>query len=153
MKLPPGAIPLADGATLQDVLAVIDEHADPRNPTREWELEIHGRPHTLNVERSGHWRTHRQRTRATRDTVAILARAQKIPSLDRVAIDATPILRDRRTQDVGACFPTAKAAIDGLVDAGVLPDDTPLYVVRLTFHAPELAAGRDALRLTIREIP
>jgi hypothetical protein len=55
----------------------------------------------------------------------------------------------RSPQDTGACFPAAKAAIDGLVDAGVVEDDTAKQVVQIDFHAP-LVDGVDGLRLMIR---
>lgn len=56
--------------------------------------------------------------------------------------------RDKRMPDTGNAFPAAKAAIDGLVDAGVLPDDNGRYVHALTFLAPQ-AAGFDALELHV----
>lgn len=52
------------------------------------------------------------------------ARAAKIPALQRIhvyyVVHPKPGLRRR---DPGNWSPTAKAAIDGLVDAGVVPDD------------------------------
>ena len=54
--------------------------------------------------------------------------------------------------DVAACYPTVKAAIDGLVDAGVVPDDGPFNVTRITFRAPQVAQ-REGLRLRICEEP
>lgn len=36
----------------------------------------------------------------------------------------------------------------GLVDAGVLPDDGPAHLVRLTFLPPDIC-GHDGLRLTV----
>ena len=44
--------------------------------------------------------------------------------------------------DTGACFPAVKAAIDGLVDAGVLPGDTGQFVPSITFLAP-VRVGKD----------
>lgn len=44
--------------------------------------------------------------------------------------------------DTGACFPAVKAAIDGLVDAGVLPGDTGLHLSSITFLAP-VRVGKD----------
>ncbi len=58
--------------------------------------------------------------------------------------------RQRSQQDVGACFPAAKAAIDGLVGAGVIPDDTPDHVITLTFRAPVVGQG-DGLELVVSE--
>lgn len=54
----------------------------------------------------------------------------------------------RRSVDVAACLPSYKAALDGIVNAGVLPDDTPTYVRQVTFNAP-VFAGRDALVVTL----
>lgn len=65
-----------------------------------------------------------------------LARSAKIPELDRVEIYAWPVGSLVR-QDVGACFPSVKAAIDGLVDARVIPKDTKQHVTRLTLMPPK----------------
>lgn len=65
-----------------------------------------------------------------------MAKAARIPRLDHCEIIVTQELRDRRSlPDLGACFPAVKAAIDGLVDAGVLVDDGPAYLRRLIFEA------------------
>lgn len=56
----------------------------------------------------------------------------------------------RRNIDVAACVPAAKAGIDGIVLAGVLPDDTPEYVRTLTFNAPVYQQGVEALVITLR---
>lgn len=55
---------------------------------------------------------------------------------------------NRHTADVGAHLPTAKALIDGAVDARLIPGDEPRYLSRLTFEAPELG-GHDGIRLVI----
>jgi hypothetical protein len=47
-----------------------------------------------------------------------------------------PHQKGGRSQDVGACNPAVKAAIDGLVDAGILPDDSPEFVRSLVFLPP-----------------
>lgn len=38
--------------------------------------------------------------------------------------------------DTGSNFPTVKAIVDGLVDVGVLRDDTPRYVRSIKLMAP-----------------
>lgn len=121
---------------------------------RDWVIEIPGRPTTTNDERRGnrHWTQTRELTRNAREATAWLALEAKIPHLRQIAIVVRPILRDRRTQDLVACQPTYKAAVDGLRDAGVIDDDDPTHVVQVTFDPPQLSAGRDALELTIYEI-
>ena len=51
--------------------------------------------------------------------------------------------------DTGGHFPVAKACIDGLVDAGVIPDDGPEFVRSLTFKAPQVDGGVDRALLVI----
>lgn len=58
------------------------------------------------------------------------------------------ILWNRRPVDVGACLVSYKAALDGVVLAGVLPDDSPVFVRSVKFTAP-VYAGRDALIITL----
>jgi hypothetical protein len=71
--------------------------------------------------------------------------------MERVEIIAQPyVLSAKYRQDVGACFPHVKAAIDGLVDAGILIDDHAQIVVKLTFLAPKY--GKDGLSLTIVQV-
>lgn len=83
-----------------------------------------------------HWAVHSQRTKEYRNAARKLARVAEIPRLDRVAIYAWPV-GSRIRQDVGGCFPAVKAAIDGLVDARVLPKDTKRHVTRLTMLPPQ----------------
>lgn len=130
-------------------------HPEEAAPTpRSWTFEIPGRPLTFNQERKGtrHWSQNRAETKQARTDAAWLAKEAGIPHLERIAVVARPILRDRRTQDVAACFPAVKAAIDGLRDAGVITDDGPDIVVQLTFDAPSCSRGRDALEVTVEEV-
>jgi len=68
--------------------------------------------------------------------------------MEAAEIIVEPILENRRWQDTGACFPSAKAAIDGIVDAGVLLDDTPDILPQITFKRPVLGP-EPGLRITI----
>lgn len=102
---------------------------------------------TLNAERSGHLWDHRRRTAEWRAAFTWLAKEAKIPNLTRVRIVARPFQRMGRLQDVGACIPAVKAAIDGIVDAGVLPDDGPEHVLELCFLQPGRGEGGLDLRI------
>jgi len=87
-----------------------------------------------------------------RRTFCLLARAQEIPSLGPCEVVVRVYLPNRRSiPDVGACFPAYKAAQDGLVDAGVWPDDRPEWVRRLTFEAPIIGEG-PAMELELRPL-
>ena len=74
------------------------------------------------------------------------------PMRTPVTVTVTHLRKNRASMpDVGAVILAAKAVIDGAVDAGVLPDDSPEYVRKLTFEAPEIA-GFHGLRVVIREV-
>lgn len=111
------------------------------------------RPLTTNRVATMHrqaWATH---TRETRGVWHLLALEAKVPHLEAAAITAVPLHADRRSpQDVAACSPSVKAAVDGLVDAGVLDDDTADHLHSITFLQPRIC-GVDGLELVIDEVP
>lgn len=108
---------------------------------------------TVNAERGMHYRTHGALTREYRRAAALLARQARIPRLDRVAVEATPFGPKIR-QDVAACVGALKAAVDGLVDAQILPDDTPDHVCRVTFHQPRRGPhGLHLLVIDLADLP
>ena len=114
-----------------------------------WVLEDYERPWTSNTERRWHYHKRASVVREARERWAWIALSEQVPMLNRVRITATPLQKTRRWEaDVAACYPAVKAAIDGLVDVGVLADDTPTQVAQITFKAPQIA-DTDGLRLTI----
>jgi hypothetical protein len=117
---------------------------------RSWNLDLFGqRPLTVNKVATMHRQQWATRTRDERRAWALLAQAEKVPPLGRIRIVATPLHKDRRSpQDVAACAPAVKAAIDGLVDAGVIPDDNAEHLDEIVFRAPWVC-GADGLRLEI----
>ncbi|GAB2646211.1 hypothetical protein GCM10027169_12960 [Gordonia jinhuaensis] len=77
-----------------------------------------------------HWTTRAALTREIRQTTHILAKAERLSprGSQGVAITIHWHTPDRRRRDVGCLTLTAKAAIDGLVDAGILTDDDHTHV-------------------------
>jgi hypothetical protein len=65
-----------------------------------------------------------------------------------ISVTVEPHQKGGRLQDVGACNPAVKAAIDGIVDAGVLPDDSSKFLRSLIFLPPQ--NDRNSLVLYIR---
>jgi len=123
----------------------------PAQP-RSWIIEDSERPWTANAERSWHYHKRAAKVREAREAWGWLARVQRIPALSGIRVDATPLIRNHRAlPDVAACYPTVKAAIDGFVDAGIIPDDDPFHVPTITFHAPSLARTA-GLRIKITEV-
>lgn len=127
--------------------------ADSGTAVRTWTLRHDGeRPTTMNDYRKMHHHVWRRIDSSTRSTFAWLAKKERIPALERITVVVQPLHANARSpQDVAACAPAAKAAIDGLVDAGVIPDDGPNFVVSVLFLQPHVA-GVDGMQLTIAEL-
>jgi len=117
---------------------------------KEFVLEYPKRPWTTNSERAGNRWKRAELTKEWRQAFMLLAKQAKIPRLGKVFIRVEPFQLKGKLQDTASCNPAVKAAIDGLVDAGVIKDDTPEFLPKILFCAPE--KGREALRLVIIEI-
>lgn len=110
------------------------------------------RPWTANAERRLHFHARAALVAEWRAAFKILALEAHMPALGRIAVTAMPIRADRRSRpDVAACYPAAKAAVDGLVDAGVIPDDDPDHLVELRFTAPAMGS-HDSLVLIVEAL-
>jgi hypothetical protein len=107
------------------------------------------KPWTANAERTWHYHKRADMVRRTRERFGWLTIRQRIPLLDQIVVVAEPHLRNSRSiPDVGACFPTVKAAIDGIVDAGVIVDDTAKHLTALVFLPPKVS-GFDGLTIHV----
>ena len=113
-------------------------------------IRYDSRPWTANAARAAkHWASTARLTSEWRNAFAVLACECGVGELGPTIVTVTPYLRDRRgKQDVGACFPAAKAAIDGICDAGAWPDDDATNVVELRFNPPVYGHG-DALEIRL----
>lgn len=118
-----------------------------------WTLVIDqlGRPHTANAERRLHHHAAAAIRKKWNHTTAILAGAASIPRLTTVHIVAQGRYPGGNLPDADALAPSVKGAIDGLVTAGVIPDDGPRNVLSVLYLAPIVEPGtRPALLLTVK---
>jgi len=116
-----------------------------------WTIRYDERPWTLNKERTLHHMARAKLVKEWRNAFCEAAQNAMMPHMTKVEIVAQPyVLNGRYAQDTGNCFPAVKAAVDGLVDAGVLIDDNANIVVKLTFLAP--IQGSDGLEISISEV-
>ena len=103
------------------------ERVPPARPEtyleREWRLAMPPGQELLNANDRLHWAKWNRITQQLRSDAHLMARYLKIPRLARARIDAIYEPPDSRRRDAGNWYPTYKAQIDGLVDAGVLADD------------------------------
>lgn len=119
---------------------------------RSWTLVIEGKLFTLNGERSMHYHKRAKLVKTWREAAYLAALEAKVPKMESMEVVFIPCRKDRRHMaDTGGHFPVAKACIDGLVDAGVIPDDGPQFVTSLTFRSPYVDGGEDRATLVINE--
>ena len=90
----------------------------------------------------GHWSRNAPVIAYWRQMTAALARVGGRRSFTRVHVVMTLSWPDRRRRDVANWHPLAKACVDGLVDAGVVPDDSHEYVVGPDLRYGEPVPGR-----------
>lgn len=109
------------------------------------------RPWTVNRQRSMHHYMIARLVQRWRHQAQEACEGAK-PLTPPVQVSVTPILRGKRKQDVGACYPAVKAAIDGMVDAGVIPDDTPENLISITMYAPIFGMTTDCVVFLVHEV-
>lgn len=126
---------------------------------RSWSLVHVGRPVLANEVRRMHWAAQASFVTEWRGAFAILARKARVPHLAAASLQVTHyVSRSGRLPDVGACAPSAKAACDGLVDAGVLVDDDPAHLVSVTYTVAQMPPEwkrpgvRSALGIVVTEV-
>lgn len=120
---------------------------------RSWDLVLFEKPVSLNKERKMHYHTRASFVKVWLEGFMKLAEDAALPKgLGSVGFEVLPFTGTRRMQDPGNCYPSAKAAIDGLVEYGLIEDDDGQWVKWITFHAPVYEKGVDALWLKVVEL-
>lgn len=103
----------------------------------------------LNSNQRLHYRQRMERTKAWR-TAGREAAYDLRTSYERAHIVCAIRWPDNRRRDPGNWYPTAKAAVDGIVDAGILEDDDSLHLIGPDMRR-EYPNGPVRLTITIRE--
>ena len=117
---------------------------------RVWVLTFPGRPMIQNKYRNLHRYARAAYDKQWRHDGFILARKARIPLLETCSVVVTPTTRTKVQADTAACAATVKAIIDGMVDAGVLVDDTGAHLYEITFRAP-VKTGVDSLVVEVHD--
>lgn len=84
----------------------------------------------LSLNDRGHWSKKARVTKQVRRDVALALRAARIPPTARVTVQLEYVPRDNRRRDTDNLVATLKAVADAVVDAGIVPDDTPRYMAK-----------------------
>jgi crossover junction endodeoxyribonuclease RusA len=120
-----------------------------RHDPAEWVIPLPWTGPLLTANQRLHWAARARLTRTVRDTVCQLAMNARIPPMGACEVTLHWAPPDHRRRDADNPLPTLKAAADGVVDAGIVSDDTPAY---MTKHMPVIEPPRRPARmwLTIR---
>jgi crossover junction endodeoxyribonuclease RusA len=104
---------------------------------------VHERP-PLSANHRVHWRKKAELVAMVRDSVAWRAKQAHIGRQDHIVVALHFAPQDKRRRDASNLMPTQKAAVDGLVLAGVVEDDTARWVTELmpVLHEPDGGARR-----------
>lgn len=98
-----------------------------------------------------HWTQKARTTRQMRLTAHLLAANAHIPPLGRATIETVWYPPDRRRRDANSLVLLTKASVDGLVDAGIWPDDDPAHVAAETYRIGATDPDNPRIELTITE--
>ena len=118
--------------------------------TRDWIIQLPYTKPPLSLNDRKHWRKKASITKEIRDFVHQAAWLV-IPACSASDVTLHYVPRDARRRDADNLVPILKACCDGLVDAGVVPDDTPELMRK---HMPIIDAANRAdphLYLVVRE--
>lgn len=130
-----------------------DTTHNPARYGRTWEIRLPWRTPPASANDRDHWRVKARKVADIRDAGRVLTlRALPLLMAPRIAVGLTYVPRDKRRRDPdNLVVPLFKALVDGIVDAGIVPDDTPEYVLRSmpVILPPD---GEQRLVLTIREV-
>ena len=120
--------------------------------SRTWTLTIPAPAAWISLNHRMHWAAKAKLTKSWRLATSLAARNAGLPKgLAHVHITATVTKPTRRAFDVHNLLGTFKAQIDGLVDYGIVADDSTKYLT-----GPDMRVdpnpGPASVRLTIKEI-
>lgn len=107
----------------------------------------------LSMNDRGHWAPKAKVTKQIRDDVHALCKFKRVPKCQKISVLLTwhpaPLVRRRDPLNLVA---TLKAVEDGVVQAKVVPDDTPEYVLSVMPEIAESRAPRGELWVTIKRL-
>lgn len=120
---------------------------------RQWTVPL---PYSVPPLQGNQRHHHHKRARLVRKLRAEAGwavRGARVPRLTRCRVELHYAPRDARRRDADNLWPTHKSVCDGVVDAGVVPDDTPQWMDKPTpiLHPPE-PGGQGRLWLVITDL-
>lgn len=109
---------------------------------RQWTVAIPAPAPWLSANQRRDLRRQTPDRRAWRDAGLVHAKRVHLPKLERVHIVAVLRFATNKRRDPHNYYPTLKALVDGLVDYGLVPDDSYQYLVGPDVRYGPVCAGR-----------
>lgn len=129
-------------ATMEQLQVELDEYV-----FGYWDISFPNRfPPSMNQILRQHWRWSRKQKKEFTQDVCTEARLQNIPALPKIYVQLRLFFPNRLRRDMDNY--SAKYFVDGLVEAGVVPDDSPEFV----FALPTLIGYNKILPCTVLRI-
>jgi len=128
--------------------------AQPLAKAGEWTLQLPFQTQ-LSLNDRDHWAVAAKKKKPWREAAMVLARAARIPPCNRIRVELHYIPKQERRRDPDNLIACLKPLVDGLVDAGVVADDTERYVERvfpIIHPARSTLPTRDDGRFVLRVI-
>ena len=100
----------------------------------------------LTLNQRMHWAQKAKLTAAWREAAFYAAKQARLECRVPYLVTVVIPVKDRRKRDPHNWFPTVKPIVDGLVDAGVWPDDNSDWV---TTTEPRLEPGGELVRVVM----
>lgn len=149
--LKPGAVTSASGEAERGDVSPESFEAIKDDP-ETWTLTIPAPTAWISLNHRMHWAAKAKLTKSWRLATSLAARNADLPKgLAHVHITATVTKPTRRAFDVHNLLGTFKAQIDGLVDHGLVADDSTKYLTGPDMRVdPNI--GPASVTLTIKEI-
>ena len=150
---PAGALRAVRGAGGVDGAGATVRPSTGRTAPEAFELVIPAPADFLNSNDRMHWRPKADLTKTWRRAALVAARGARLPTgLGKVHIEIRVVKPTRRAYDAHNLTPTAKACIDGLVDYGLVPDDSNDFLLGPDMRRHE-EPGPLGLIVVVRELP
>lgn len=143
------------GADIRDDGSSWDGHCSneecdfDENAPEVYELHVLCTLWSVNADRTMHWRDRQDLVDQARMLTKNKAREAKLPHLGRAHIQAQPMQARGTLADTGNHYCVVKACIDGLVDAGVLDNDTAKEVANID-QLPPIRTKAGAVGMVLR---
>lgn len=115
-----------------------------------WVIDLGLEKPPLNLNQRMHYMEKSRITKQLRQLAKVKARF--LPEMERCSVEMVWYVNTKHRRDVDNPILTLKALCDGLVDAELVPDDTPEYMAKLPVRIEYRKDGVRALKLIVKDI-